>query len=197
MTVEDEGDLRAAIVRVCRLLWERELIGGREGNVSARAGAGRLLVTPAGRSKRDLAPDDLVAVDLEGRRLAGAAGSPSSELELHLAAYAARPEIDAVVHAHPLAALAHVLAGRPLEITVPETGFALGAIVPVAPFAEPGSPAVGASVAPLLAAGHDVVLLDRHGAVAVGSDPLTAADLLETVERAARLSLWTRLLARP
>ncbi len=67
----------------------------------------------------------------------------------------------------------------------------------MAPFAEPGTAAVGASVRPLLAAGHDVVLLDRHGAVALGRDPLAAADLLEVVERAARLSLHLRILAPP
>lgn len=190
----DERRLREQIVEAGRRLWLRELVGAGEGNLSAQLPDGRLLTTPSGHNKGYLAADDLVVLEPDGTPVDPAAPPPSTEIALHLAAYAARPETGAVVHAHPLAALAHAMAGRPLEILVPEAGWAPGTHVPVAPFAEPGTAAVGDSVRPLLLAGHDVVLLDRHGAVALGSDPLAAAEKLEVVERAARLSLWIRIL---
>jgi L-fuculose-phosphate aldolase len=190
----DERRLRAQIVEAGRRLWLCELVGGGEGNLSARLPDGRLLATPAGRSKWFLVAEELVVLEADGSPVDPSAPPPSTEIALHLAAYAARPGTGAVVHAHPLAALAHAMAGRPLEILVPEAGFAPGAAVPVAPFALPGTPAVGESVRPLLLAGYDVVLLDRHGAVALGPDPLAAAEKLEIVERAARLSLWIRIL---
>lgn len=189
-----ERRLRDQIVEAGRRLWLRELVGAGEGNLSARLPGGRLLATPAGCNKGFLAPGDLVVLEADGRPLDPKAPPPSTEIALHLAAYAARPETGAVVHAHPLAALAHAMSGRSLEVLVPEAGWAPGTHVPVAPFAAPGTAAVGDSVRPLLLAGHDVVLLDRHGAVALGADPLAAAEKLEVVERAARLSLWIRIL---
>ena len=190
----EERRLRAQIVEAGRRLWQHELVGAGEGNLSARLPDGRLLATPAGCSKGFLAPADLVLLAADGSPLEPAAPPPSTEIALHVACYLARPDALAVVHAHPLAALAHAMAGRPLEILVPEAGFAPGARVPVAPFAPPGTAAVGASVRPRVAAGHDVVLLDRPGAVALGADPLIAAEKLEVIERAARLSLWIRIL---
>lgn len=194
---EVERRLRGQIVEAGRRLWLRELVGAGEGNLTAQLPDGRLLATPAGRNKGFLAPEDLVLLESDGRPVDRSAPPPSTEIALHIAAYAARPETGAVVHAHPLAALAHAMAGQPLEILVPEAGWAPGAHVPVAPFAAPGTSAVGESVRPLLLAGHDVVLLDRHGAVALGADPLAAAEKLEVVERAARLSLWIRRLRPP
>lgn len=195
--MSEEARLRAALVEAGRRLRQCGLIGAGEGNLTARLAGGRLLATPAGRNKGCLVADELVLLDGEGRPLEAGAPPVSSEIGLHLAVYAARPDAAAVVHAHPLAALAHAMAGRPLEVLVPEAGFAPGARIPVAPFAPPGTPAVGASILPFLAAGHDVVLLDRHGAVALGPDPLAAADRLEVVERAARLSIYLRSLAPP
>jgi len=195
--MSEEGRLRAALVEAGRRLRESGLVGAGEGNLSARLPGGRLLATPAGRNKGHLLPDELVLLDGEGRPLAADSLPVSTEIGLHLAVYAARPEAGAVVHAHPLAALAHAMAGRPLEILVPEAGFAPGARIPVAPYAPPGTPAVADGVRPLFAAGHDVVLLDRHGAVALGPDPLAAADRLEVIERAARLSLYLEILSPP
>ena len=195
--MNEETRLREAIVEAGRRLRQCGLIGAGEGNLTARLAGGRLLATPAGGNKGYLTPEEIVVLDAEGRPLESGAPPASTEIALHVAAYAARPDARAVVHAHPLAALAHAMAGRALQILVPEAGFAAGATIPVAPFAEPGTAAVGASVRPLLAAGHDVVLLERHGAVALGRDPLAAADLLEVVERAARLSLHLRILAPP
>ncbi len=111
MATTPEARLRRDLVEVCRRLHERRLIGAGEGNVSCRLGRDRLLVTPSGASKGYLRPADLVVVDLAGEKVRGR-GRPSTELLMHLAAYAARPDAGAVVHAHPLTAVAFTVAGR-------------------------------------------------------------------------------------
>ena len=189
-----EAALRRALVDVCRALHARDLIGAGEGNVSCRLGPGRLLVTPAGASKALLGPADLVVVDLTGAKLRGR-GRPSSELRMHLAAYAARPDAQAAVHAHPLTAVALTVAGLPLPNDVmPEASVVLGQVA-LAPFATPGTDEVPRALAPLLVR-HDVILLERHGALALGHTLAEALDRIETLERVARVALLARLAGR-
>jgi len=187
--VTDEA-LRHALCAAGRRLFERDLIGAGEGNLSARRADGTFLVTPAGVGKGHLGPGDLLVVDGDGRVVSGH-GRPSSELGMHLAAYAARPEIAAAVHAHPLTAVALTVAGLPWPgDLVPEAAVTLGVVV-VAPFAVPGTPGVAASLAPLLA-GHEVLLLERHGALCLGGTVTEAVDRMETLERVARIALAAR-----
>ncbi|HEX8908163.1 MAG TPA: class II aldolase/adducin family protein [Anaeromyxobacteraceae bacterium] len=189
-----EAALRRTLVEVCRALHARDLIGAGEGNVSCRLGPGRLLVTPAGASKALLRPADLVVVDLAGARLRGR-GRPSSELRMHLAAYEARPDVQAAVHAHPLTAVALTVAGLPPPNDVmPEASVVLGEVA-VAPFATPGTDEVPRALAPLLAR-HEVVLLERHGALALGRTLGEALDRMETLERVSRVALLARLAGR-
>ena len=186
-----ESSLRRDLVEVCRRLHARDLVGAGEGNVSCRLGPSRLLVTPSGANKGYLAPADLVVVDLEGKKLRGR-GRPSTELRMHLAAYAARPDVSAIVHAHPLTAVALTVAGLPPpNDLVPEASVVLGSVA-VAPFATPGTDEVPRSLAPLLAT-HEVLLLERHGALALGVSLFQAYDRMETLERVARVALLARL----
>ncbi len=183
---------RAELVETCRRLHTRDLIGAGEGNVSVRLGTDRFLVTPSGANKGYLSPADLVVVNSRGEVVEGR-GRASTELGMHLAAYRARPDIRAVVHGHPLTTIALTIAGlSPPNDLVPEAAVTLGEIA-VAPFATPGTGEVAASLAPLWA-GHDVIVLERHGALALGRTLAEAFDRLETLERVARLGLVARLL---
>ena len=185
-----EEALRQALCAAGRRLYDRDLIGAGEGNLSARLGEGAFLVTPSGVSKGSLQPGDLLVVDAEGRVLSGH-GRPSTELAMHLAAYAARPDAAAAVHAHPLTAVAITVAGAgwPGHL-VPEAAVTLGQVA-VAPFAVPGTPEVPASLAPFLP-GHDVLLLERHGALCLGGTVTEAVDRMETLERVARVAVLAR-----
>ena len=188
---------RLAIARtVCRAgrrLAERGLIAGTDGNIAARCGADRVLVTPAGRDKGELEPGDLVEVDLAGRVVRGPAG-PSSELDMHLVIFAQRPDVAAVVHAHPPTAVALTLAGIDLsQAEMPEAVTALGGGVPTAPYATPSTADLAEGVARTVVS-HDACLMARHGAVAVGRDVFEALDRMETVERVAQVILRARLL---
>jgi len=190
----DERSLRREIVRVCRRLYERGLIAGGEGNVSARRDAETLLVTPAGASKVDVAEDDLVVVDLAGNPVAGS-GRASSELGMHLRIYERRPDAEAVVHAHPPFATAFAVAGEDLMSPVlPEIVVLIGG-VPLVPYATPGSPALAAAIEPFLEL-HDAFLMANHGATSFGSTLSIAHQRMESLEHAARTLFLARSLGR-
>jgi len=188
----DERTLRREIVRVCRRLYERGLIAGGEGNVSARLDAGTILVTPAGASKIDVGEDDLVVVDRTGKRVAGS-GRPSSELGVHLRIYQLRRDVKAVVHAHPPFATAFAVAGEDLMTPVlPEILVQIGG-VPLVPYATPGSPALADAVEPFLRL-HDAFLMANHGATSYGSTLSIAHQRMESLEHAARILFHARAL---
>jgi L-fuculose-phosphate aldolase len=187
--VKSEWLLRREMIEVCRLLYARGLVVGGDGNLSARLSASEILVTPAGAALAELRPEALIVVR-PGMPATSArpASRPTSELPMHLACYEERPDIGAVVHAHPPLATALTLAGITLEAPVlPEVVLHLGA-VPTAPYATP-STGEGAHAVRDLIRTHDVILLARHGALAVGADPREAFARLERVEHAARVLL--------
>lgn len=191
---ESARRLRAELVEIGRRLHARDLVGAAEGNLSVRLGADRFLVTGSGLSKGHLTPDDLVVVDGRGAVVSGTRRA-STELRMHLAAYAARPDVAAVVHAHPITAVALTVAGVPAPSDlVPEAAVTLGPVA-VAPFATPGTDEVPASIAPLLAT-HDAILLERHGAITLGRTLAEAFERMETLERVARIAAAARLLGR-
>lgn len=173
------------IVAVCCRLYDRGLIAGQDGNVSARLTDGHILVTPAGRSKVDVTPNDLVELTPDGRQVTD--GLPaSSEVGMHLRIYRERPDVRAVVHAHPPVATAFGVVGRDfMDAVLPEAIFHLGC-VPLVPFAMPGTPALGEAMAPFLA-DHDVFLLASHGATTVGPSLRLAHQRMESLEHAARI----------
>jgi L-fuculose-phosphate aldolase len=189
-----EARLREAIVAAGRRLGARGLISAGEGNLSVRLGGETLLVTPSGRRKDELAAGDILLVPLQAgsAAVAGAGTRPSSDIAIHRAIYEARSDVIAVVHAHLPAAMALTLAGEvPDPGALPETALLLPRL-PFVPFATPGSTALAVEVARAFARGRDgvaspdagvgAVLLERHGAVAVGASVEQAVNRLELVE---------------
>lgn len=186
--------VRREIVAVCRRLYERGLIAGPDGNVSVRLDDRRLLVTPAGMSKVDVGPDDLVEVTLEGERLRGYR-KPSSEVYLHVRVYSRRPDVRAVVHAHPPAATGFAVAGEGIDARVlPEILLQMGE-VPVVPYETPGTMALADQCERAIDA-HDAFLMANHGAVTTGPSLLVAHQRMESLEHAARILLAARLVGR-
>jgi L-fuculose-phosphate aldolase len=196
VTAPTLDQLRHDIVEVGRRLWTRGFVASNDGNISVRLGPDRLLMTPASVSKGFMSPDMMVVTDLDGRLVEGAPGrKPSSEALMHLAAYRRRPDVGAVVHAHPPLATGFAVAGIPLDRAVlAEVVTTLGAI-PIAAYGTPSTPELPAAIEPYLAA-HDAVLLANHGALALGRDLFGAYYKMETIEHFARISLVARLLGR-
>jgi len=190
--VDPLADATDRLIRAGRRLGSRGLISAGEGNLSVRLDADRLLVTPAGLRKDELAADDLVVVwigDPERDAVSRSGHTPTSDLVIHLAVHAARPDIGAVAHAHLPAAMGLTLAGEvPDPAALPETAL----LLPRLPFLSlgiPGSAELAGRIAAALSEPGEsseplasAVLLERHGAVAVGRDPQHAVDRLELVE---------------
>ena len=176
---------RETLCQVCLLLYHRGYVVSNDGNVSVRIGEDQVLITPSGVSKGRLTPDMLVVCDLEGRVLAGHL-HPSSESAMHLLVSRERPDVGAVVHAHPPAATAFSICRRPLaQHYLTETISGLGE-VPVAPFALPSTSQVPDSLRPYVA-GCNGALLANHGAIAWGRDLWHAFDRMEQVEQTAKI----------
>ena len=186
--------LRADIVEVGRRLHDRGFVASNDGNVSVRIGEDRLVTTPTGVSKGFMTPDMMVTTDLSGRKLAGDR-EPSSELLMHLAVYEHRPEVRAVVHAHPPTATGFAVAGIALDRAVlAEVVCTLGSI-PIADYGTPSTSELADAVRRHIRA-HDGLLLANHGALTVADELFAAYYKMETVEHFARISLVARQLGR-
>lgn len=190
------SDLRDAILDVCRRLHGGGLITATEGNVSARDGE-TIWITAGGVRKGELTRDGVVRVDVSGRVLEGRA-RPSSELPMHLAVYAVRSDVGAIVHAHPPHATAFAVAGIALDQPILAEAVLLMGAVPLVPYEPPSTEALARAVGDT-SQRAEAVLLQNHGAVALGETLARALERMETVEHLARVSLLARLLggARP
>jgi len=187
-----EEQLRAEIVEVGRRLWARGYVASNDGNISVRLDEHRLLATPKSVSKGFMTPDMMVMTDLSGRKLAGDRDA-SSELLLHLAVYDLRPDVQAVVHAHPPLATGFAVAGIALDRAVlAEVVTTLGSI-PIADYGTPSTAELPDAVRKYIKV-HDGLLLANHGALTVGGDLLGAYYKMETVEHFAHISLVARVL---
>ena len=189
-----ESGLRADIVEVGRRLYARAYTASNDGNISVRLGTDRLLMTPKSVCKGFMTPDMMCITDLDGRKIQGDR-DPSSEMLMHLEVYRQRPDVRAVVHAHPPIATGFAVAGIPLNRAVlAEVLTTLGGI-PIAEYATPSTSELPAAVRKFIKA-HDAMLLANHGALTVGGDLFAAYFKMETIEHFAKISLVARLLGR-
>lgn len=187
-----EPAARQQIVDICRRLYEKDLIAAGDGNVSVKLDGERVLVTPSGFHKGFMKPDDLIITDLQGRRLKGQ-HKPSSEFLMHQQCYAERPDIHAVVHAHPPMTVALALAGVTLsQCVLSETCLLIGPIL-TAPYSTPTTDEVPRVLQPYLRQANAVVL-DRHGALTMGRTLDEAWHRMEAIEHAAKITQAARAL---
>ncbi|MCB1253940.1 MAG: class II aldolase/adducin family protein [Austwickia sp.] len=189
-TAPDEQQLREQVCEIGRNLWRKDMVAANDGNITVRLGPDRFLATPTGTSKGYLRPELLVVVDAAGRPEPGCPVRPSSELPMHLRVYARRPDVGAVVHAHPMYATVWAVAGEGLpRQMLPETVVAMGP-VPLAPYATPSTNAVPDSIEPFLTGA--AVLLEQHGALTWGPDLMSAYLAMERLEYTAKISYLLR-----
>jgi len=178
--------LRADLVETSRRLHQYGWVANHDGNVSVRLKGERLLITCTAVSKRDVDDAALLVVDMEGKVLEGRR-KPFSELELHLAAYRARPEVDVVLHAHPPFASSFGLAEKEIApVAMPEVVVSLGERIPTLPRAMPKDPAALERLG-ACAAERDAFVLAGNGAVTLGADLTQALLRMELVEHYAKI----------
>jgi len=192
MSNQNEQALRAEIVQVGKLLYDRSLIVATDGNISARLADNTILITPSGLCKGLMSPDQLIVIDLDGRKVGPGTQAnqhlkPTSETAMHLEAYKQRPDVLSVVHAHPPYAITLSMVGITLaECMLPEAIMFLG-LTPTTPYSTPASQENAAAIRKAIV-GHDAILLQRHGSLTVGNSPLNAYYRTETLEQVARIT---------
>lgn len=190
-----ESQLRQDIVDVGRLMHQKGWVAANDGNVSVRLDDDHILCTPTGISKGMMRADDLIIVDRRGRKLEGPREC-TTEIAMHTAIYDLRPDVRAVVHAHPVVATGFAVAGRPLNLALlPEVVIALGS-VPLADYGLPGTPMLTEPMLPLIPK-YDAILMMNHGAVCYGEELWKAYFKMETMEHFARITLVAELLGGP
>jgi len=186
--------LLADIVEIGRRMYARGYTASNDGNISVRLGPDRLLMTPKSVCKGFMTPDMMCVTDLNGTKISGDR-DPSSEALMHLEVYRQRPDVQAVVHAHPPTATGFAVAGIPLDRAVlAEVLTTLGSI-PLAEYATPSTAELPEAVRKYIKA-HDGMLLANHGALTVGADLYSAYYKMETIEHFAHISLVARMLGR-
>lgn len=188
-------DIKEQIADVCHRMWDKGWVAANDGNVTVKVGEGLFLATRTGISKHDITPAHIGLIDGEFNIIEAPAADwkPSSEAKLHMRCYADRPDVNAVIHAHPPFATGFACAHMSLDdYCMIESVLTIGA-VPLTPYGTPSTYEVCDAVAPYLQE-HDVFLLENHGALSVGCDLMTAYFRMETLEQQAHISLIARLL---
>lgn len=189
-----EEEARKQICDICYKMWQQGWVAANDGNVTVKLDENTFLATPTGISKSFMEPDKLVKINRKGEIIEALEGyRPSSEIKMHLRCYDERPDVGAVVHAHPATATGFALAHKAMDTySLIECVIAIGA-VPIAPYGTPSTNEVPESIAPLLPK-HDVILLENHGALTVGADLITAYYRMETLELWAKTSFVAQML---
>lgn len=193
--MRNEQELRQAICWAGRRLYEQGFAAANDGNISVRIEDGSILTTPTGVSKGELTPDMLVHVDAAGNMIAGEM-RPSTELRLHLRVYERRPDVQAIVHAHPPYATSFAVTGRALdEPLIAEAIVHLGPVA-LTPYATPGTDELPNSIEPFVLA-HNAILLANHGALTYGPELKTAQFRMESLEFYAKITALSHQIGTP
>lgn len=173
-------EIKKEICEVGHKLYAKNFVAANDGNISVKIGPNEFYCTPTGVSKGSLTPDMIIKVDGEGKKLEGKL-NPSSEIKMHMRVYKDRPDVNAVVHAHPPVATAFTVADIDLDqYILPEAVLTIGE-VPTCDYGTPSTMEIPDSLEPYIQ-NHDAFLLRNHGALTVGCDLNKAMFTMEEVE---------------
>ena len=193
----NEYEIKKQICDIGKRIYDRNMVAANDGNISVKLNDNEFLCTPTGVSKGFMTPEFICKVDAKGNVLqANGNFRPSSEIKMHMRVYEKRPDVGAVVHAHPNFATAFAIAGIPLtQPIMPEAVIALGC-VPIAEYGTPSTDEIPDAVEKYLPY-YDAVLLENHGALTYSTDLLSAYMKMESVEFYAELLYKSRQLGGP
>lgn len=192
-----EYEIKKEICDIGKRIYDRGMVAANDGNISVKLNDNEFLCTPTGVSKGFMTPDYICKVDKEGNVIQANKGfKPSSEIKMHMRVYKNRPDVNSVVHAHPMYATSFAIAGIPLtQPIMPEAVIALGC-VPIAEYGTPSTNEIPDAVEKYLQH-FDAVLLENHGALAYSDTLLAAYHKMESVEFYAQLLFLSRQLGGP
>lgn len=183
------------VIMIARRLDNKQLVNAFEGNISIKRD-GFLYITPSGKNKEFLTEAMICVFDEDGKQVGGIY-APSSEFKMHAAVYRMRDNIGGIVHAHPPCLTAYAVCGKPFRTDAHAEMLWDHKQIDVACYGRPGSDDIYSGVKPILDKGRDVLLLANHGALAVGPTVFDALNKLESVENAARISIYAKLVGEP
>lgn len=180
------------LVSICHKVHENKFVSAFDGNISVKKSSNTFLITRSGVCKGEVSSEDILEIDSEGKIISGK-GKASTENKLHLYIYAQRPEINAVVHCHPIYASAFAVFGEGLtKHILPEVVLTLGKI-PLCEYATPSTEELAKSLEPHVK--HSwAFLLRNHGAVTIGRDLNDAYFKMEKLEHTAKIIFLARML---
>ena len=192
-----EFEIKKQICEIGKRIYDRGMVAANDGNISVKLNDNEFLCTPTGVSKGFMTPEYICKVDAKGNVIqANGKFKPSSEIKMHMRVYAERPDVQSVVHAHPVYATSFAIAGIPLtQPIMPEAVIALGC-VPIAEYGTPSTEEIPDAVSKYLQH-FDAVLLENHGALAYSNSLLAAYHKMESLEFYAQLLFQARLLGGP
>ncbi len=187
-------EIKKELCEIGRRIYQNGFVAANDGNFSVKINDNEFYCTPTGVSKGFMTPDMILKVDGKGNMLEpNAKYKPSSEFKMHLRVYQERPDVNAVVHAHPPIATAHAVAGLALDTYImPEAVISLGT-VPLTKYGTPSTMEIPEAISEAFQT-HDAVLLQNHGALSVGVSLLTAYFKMETLEYFAKVSYYANQL---
>lgn len=182
-------EVREQICDICYKMWQLGWVAANDGNVSVKLDDDLFLATPTGISKSFITPEKLILVNQKGEVQGESNGlRPSSEIKMHMRCYAERPDITSVIHAHPPGATGFAVAHKPMDMYNMIEDVSVIGSVPLTPYGTPSTYEVPEAIAPYLQE-HDVMLLENHGALAVGADLITAFYRMESLELWAKITI--------
>ena len=192
-----EYEIEKQICEIGKRIYNKGMVASNDGNISVKLNDNEFLCTTTGVSKGFMTPEYICKVDANGKVLQAYEGfKPSSEIKMHMRVYKERPDVNSVVHAHPLYATSFAIAGIPLtEPIMPEAVIALGC-VPIAEYGTPSTEEIPDAVSKYLPY-FDAVLLENHGALTFSDSLLNAYHKMESVEFYARLLYQSKMLGGP
>lgn len=195
--MRNEKVVREEICEIGRRMYGRRMVAANDGNISVRLSEQEIICTPTGVSKGFMEPEQLCKIDISGKVLEMEEGfRPSSEVKMHLRVYQKRPDISAVVHAHPIFATSFAVMGKALDSPIMPEAIVNFGKVPLAPYGTPSTAEIPDAIEPYLA-DYQAILLESHGALTWAADLQTAYMKMESVEFYAELLYRTTQLGGP
>ncbi|WP_092247777.1 class II aldolase/adducin family protein [Butyrivibrio sp. INlla21] len=193
----NEIEIKHLICDLGKRIYDRNMVAANDGNISVKLNDHEFLCTPTGVSKGFMTPEYICKVDEKGNVLEASEGfRPSSEIKMHLRVYERRPDVGAVVHAHPNFATSFAIAAKPLNKPImPEAVIALGC-VPLTPYGTPSTMEIPEAINPYLD-DFDALLLENHGALTWSVDLLSAYMKMESLEFYAELLYKSQTIGEP
>ena len=192
-----EYEIKKQICEIGQRIYNKGMVAANDGNISVKISENEFLCTPTGVSKGFMTPEFICKVDRNGKVIQANKGfKPSSEIKMHMRVYKERPDVNSVVHAHPMYATSFAIAGIPLtEPIMPEAVIALGC-VPIAEYGTPSTEEIPDAVSKYVQH-YDAVRLENHGALSYSDSLINAYYKMESLEFYAQLLYQSRLLGGP